>query len=465
MQRIKIAALGWTEDALTLGAMRALKSASRVLLRTGKIGAADWLRAEGVAFETLDALYEDCEDFDELNRKIADAVKAAEGAVYGVPDLRDETVRLLLRECEAECLPGVPAESALLALAQGPVVSLAAADWESFLPSAHVGCLVRELDSRQLASEVKLRLMEAYPANASVVFAGPDGGTAPIELAQLDRLREYGPRACAYVSCVEDLQGLERYDFAHLAEVVRRLRAPGGCPWDREQTHESMRANLLEEAYEVVDAIESGDVDALYDELGDVLLQVVMHAQIAREHGEFDLSDVTTAICKKLIFRHPHVFGTAAASTSDEVLVLWEAQKKKEKRQNTQAEAMRGITRALPATKRAAKVQKKAADVHFDWNSAAEALCKVREEAAEVQSALAQGQGVEEEIGDLLFSVVNVARLAKVDPELALSAATQKFIGRFAGMEAAVLHDGRRLEEMSLAEMDRYWEQEKKAER
>ena len=245
MQRIKIAALGWTEDALTLGAMRALKSASRVLLRTGKIGAADWLRAEGVAFETLDALYEDCEDFDELNRKIADAVKAAEGAVYGVPDLRDETVRLLLRECEAECLPGVPAESALLALAQGPVVSLAAADWESFLPSAHVGCLVRELDSRQLASEVKLRLMEAYPANASVVFAGPDGGTAPIELAQLDRLREYGPRACAYVSCVEDLQGLERYDFAHLAEVVRRLRAPDGCPWDREQTHESMRANLL----------------------------------------------------------------------------------------------------------------------------------------------------------------------------------------------------------------------------
>lgn len=148
MQRIKIAALGWTEDALTLGAMRALKMRQpRAAAARARLAAADWLRAEGVAFETLDALYEDCEDFDELNRKIADAVKAAEGAVYGVPDLRDETVRLLLRECEAECLPGVPAESALLALAQGPVVSLAAADWESFLPSAHVGCLVRELDS------------------------------------------------------------------------------------------------------------------------------------------------------------------------------------------------------------------------------------------------------------------------------------------------------------------------------
>lgn len=191
-------------------------------------------------------------------------------------------------------------------------------------------------------------------------------------------------------------------------------------------------------------------MDALYDELGDVLLQVVMHAQIAREHGEFDLSDVTTAICKKLIFRHPHVFGTAAASTSDEVLVLWEAQKKKEKRQNTQAEAMRGITRALPATKRAAKVQKKAADVHFDWNSAAEALCKVREEAAEVQKRAGPGPGRGR--GNRRSAVLGGERGAagQGGPGIGAQRATQKFIGRFAGMEAAVLRDGRRLEKCPL---------------
>ena len=461
MQKIRIAALGWTQEALTLGAMRALKSAHRVLLRTGKIGAADWLRAEGVPFETLDALYDACDDFDELNRRIVAAVEAAGDVVYGVPDVRDETVGLLLRACGAELLPGVPTEGALLAHAQGAAMCLAAADWEDFQPSAHVDCLVREIDSRPLASEVKLRLMEAYPAQAPVLFAAPGGAVAAIKLSQLDRMQEYGPRACAYVSRVEDIQRLERYDFAHVEEIVRRLRAPDGCPWDREQTHESMRANMLEEAYEVVDAIESGDMDALYDELGDVLMQVALHAQIAREHGEFDMSDVTTAICRKLLFRHPHVFGDASADSSDDVLALWEVQKKKEKPRDTLSEAMRGITRALPAAKRAAKVQKKAASVHFDWDSAQEALGKVAEEAAEVQEALAQGSGVEEEIGDLLFSVVNVARLAKVDPELALSGATKKFIDRFAGMEAAILRDGRRMEDMTLAEMDRYWEQEK----
>jgi tetrapyrrole methylase family protein/MazG family protein len=172
---------------------------------------------------------------------------------------------------------------------------------------------------------------------------------------------------------------------------------------DRKQTHESLATNAVEETYEVVDAIERGDAAALYDELGDLLLQVALHAEIAREHGEFTPDDVTSAICLKLIARHPHVFGDASASTSEDVLALWEQVKKKEKNLTTQAEAMRAVTRGLPQLMRAEKVQKKAAAVGFDWKDAAAALPKVAEETDEVRAALESGEGVAEEVGDLLF--------------------------------------------------------------
>ena len=462
MQKITIVALGWEEDDLTLRAIKELKSGRRVILRTQRMGAAQWLEKEGIAFETLDYLYDECEDFDELNERAAEAVLAAEEAVYGVADLRDETAKAVAEACGAKCIAGPAPEGALLVNAGEETMCAAACEWETISPSAHVDCLIREIDSRELASELKLRLMEAYPAQTKVDFLKPDGNIAHIELEDLDRMKEYSHRAAAYVSKEENIKQLERYDFMHLAEIVARLRAPDGCPWDREQTHERMRADLLEEAYEVIDAINDDDIDALYDELGDVLLQVVMHAQIGKEHGEFEISDVTTAICSKLIFRHPHVFGDLSASDSDEVLRLWEQQKKKEKKQETVAETMRTVTRALPATERARKVQKKAAMVNFDWDSALAALEKVHEEANEVAQAIRDASGVEEEIGDLFFAAVNVARLAKVDPEFALGGATKKFIDRFAKMEEMILADRGTLADMTLAEMDEYWNRVKK---
>ena len=274
---------------------------------------------------------------------------------------------------------------------------------------------------------------------------------------ELDRLSAYDHRLSLLVPAQRELTKLERYGFDELNRVIRILRAPGGCPWDRKQTHKTLRTNLVEEAYEAVDAIDREDMDALYDELGDVLLQIVLHAEIAREHGEFTIEDVTTAITHKMIFRHQHVFGSAKADTADEVLDLWQKVKKAERHQKTQAEVLRSVTRSLPALMRAEKVQKRAADVGFDWESAQAAFYKIGEEAEELSGAVKSGSGIEEEAGDLLFAVVNVLRLLKLDPEIALSRAIDKFIARFAKMEESILADGKQLAGMTLEEMDAYW--------
>ena len=205
--------------------------------------------------------------------------------------------------------------------------------------------------------------------------------------------------------------------FDALTETIWRLRQPDGCPWDREQTHASMKADLIEEAYEVLDAIDGDDPDRLADELGDLLLHVAMHACIGEEHGEFSAQDVLTCICSKMIRRHPHVFAQAQAETSEDVLRNWEAIKKDEKSLRTQTEVMRDVPRTFPALMRAAKVQKKARDVGFDWDEAREALEKVREEADEVEEVLQDPEKLAGELGDLLFAAVNVCRMKKVPPE------------------------------------------------
>ena len=252
-----------------------------------------------------------------------------------------------------------------------------------------------------------------------------------------------------------------------LMEVMHRLRAPGGCPWDVEQTHSSLRSSLIEESYEVLDAIDREDATALEEELGDLLLQVVFHAIIEEERREFNMIDVVSGIVNKLIYRHPHVFGEVKVNSADDVLVNWEALKKKEKHQDTVADTMRSVPAAFPALMRSSKIQKKAANVGFDFDNAAMALPKVHEEADEVLAAINSGdkENLAEEIGDLLFACVNVARLVKVDPELALSAATDKFMKRFISMEALILSEGKRLEGMGLTEMDSYWDRIKLSEK
>ena len=255
-----------------------------------------------------------------------------------------------------------------------------------------------------------------------------------------------------------DFQYKDSYNVQDLEEIVRILRAPGGCPWDAEQTHASIRRNFLEEAYEAVEAIDEQNPEHLKEELGDVLLQVLFHARMEQEAGRFGLDDVADGICKKLIYRHPHVFGDVAVSGTGEVLTNWEELKRKEKGQATNTDALEAVARSLPALWRAEKVQKKAKKAGFDWPDISGALDKLSEELSELKQAVAQGTNVEEELGDLLFSAVNVSRFLKADPEDALNGAIDKFIGRFRKVEAQAAAQGRSMEGMTLEELDKLWE-------
>ena len=255
--------------------------------------------------------------------------------------------------------------------------------------------------------------------------------------------------------------GKDAYGVKDLEEIVRLLRAPGGCPWDREQTHQSLRRGMLEEAYEVVEAIDQGSPEHLKEELGDVLLQVVFHADIERDAGRFDLDAVADGICKKLIYRHPHVFGDVQVSGTGEVLSNWEELKRREKGQATNTDALEAVARSLPALWRAEKVQKKAKKAGFDWPDVTGALDKLSEELEELKTAVAEQSNIQEELGDLLFAAVNVARFVHADPEEALTGASDKFIARFQKVEALARAQGRAMKEMTLGELDALWERAK----
>lgn len=256
-------------------------------------------------------------------------------------------------------------------------------------------------------------------------------------------------------------QFAEHYNINDFVKIIALLRGEGGCPWDREQTHESIRRNALEEAYEVCEAIDEGDPEHLKEELGDLLMQVLFHAQIEKEAGGFDIDDVADAACKKLIYRHPHVFGSVEVESSSEVLENWDTLKRKEKAQDTVATAMDDVAETLPALWRAEKVQKKAAKVGFDWPDVSGALEKISEETEELREAIKNQdqENIVEEIGDLIFSTVNTARFVGVDPEQAAHRACEKFIKRFKFLEQAALDEGRTLESMSLDEMEEIYQQ------
>ena len=257
---------------------------------------------------------------------------------------------------------------------------------------------------------------------------------------------------------MENLNGVAR-----LQEIVARLRAPDGCPWDREQTHSSLRALLVEECHEVIDAIERADDANLREELGDLLLHVVMHAQLAAERDAFTLAEISADICEKMIRRHPHVFGETVASDSDEVLRQWEAIKRQEK--GGSAGVLDGVAGSLPALLRAQTIQKKAARVGFDWPDAEPVFAKIEEETAEIREAVQRSDpaAIEAEIGDLLFSAVNLGRKLGVDAETALSGTIKRFSTRFRRIEETLRAEGRRLEDTPLEELDRLWEQAKGA--
>ena len=248
------------------------------------------------------------------------------------------------------------------------------------------------------------------------------------------------------------------YDCQDLREIVRILRHPGGCPWDIEQTHQSIRRNFLEETYEVAEAIDSGDMDGLREELGDVLLQVMFHASIEEDAGNFNLDNVADGVCKKLIYRHPHVFGEVSVDSTDQVLSNWEELKKKEKGQATQADAVDAVARTLPALWRAEKMKKKAAKTGFDWPDISGALDKLSEELDELKAAALKGDGDPvEELGDLLLAAVSVGRFLDTDPEMALHAACDKFSARFRKTETLSVERGLKLDELSEEALHAIW--------
>jgi len=267
--------------------------------------------------------------------------------------------------------------------------------------------------------------------------------------------------SCGKVKSMVDFENKPSYDINDLRKLMSLLRGPGGCPWDSEQTHDSIRRNLLEEAYEAAEAIDDGDMEHLLEELGDVLMQVLFHADIEEKAGGFDLDIIADATCKKLIRRHPHVFGEVRAKNGSESLVFWDDIKRKEKMQDSASEAMNSVARSLPALWRAEKIQKKAAKAGFDWPDHSGALEALRSELQELEGAILSGDGVAEELGDLIFSAVNVARFFDVDPEQALTLSSDKFVSRFEWMESAAQEQRQRLGDMSLDEMEALYQQAK----
>lgn len=260
-----------------------------------------------------------------------------------------------------------------------------------------------------------------------------------------------------------DFEIKDNYDINDFLRLVTVLRSPGGCPWDRKQTHESIKKNFIEETYEAVEAINKADSEGLKEELGDVLLQVAMHSEMESEKGSFDFNDVVNDICKKLVVRHPHVFGDAAAQSSDEALQNWDQVKLRTKGMKKQGEAMIKVPREFPALMRAQRVQEKGAKAGFDWDDINGAVDKLHEEIDELETALAAGVGkdIEEEFGDVLFSCVNVSRFIGADSEEALTASTDKFIKRYLLVEKLAADEGLDMKTASIEELDKLWNKAK----
>ncbi|MGN0542262.1 MAG: nucleoside triphosphate pyrophosphohydrolase [Acutalibacteraceae bacterium] len=260
-----------------------------------------------------------------------------------------------------------------------------------------------------------------------------------------------------------DFEFKSQYDIGDLIRIMEILRAPGGCPWDAEQTHESIKKNLIEETYEVIEAINKDDKELMCEELGDLLMQVVFHAQMEKENNVFDFSTVADGVCQKLIERHPHVFGDVSVSGVGDVLTNWDAIKRKSKGQKSTTQAMQSVPRELPALMRATKLQKKAADAGFDWSEVNGALDKLEEEIGELRRAVENNDkaNMSEELGDVLFSAVNVSRFIKSDAEEALTAANDKFLSRFTQVESIAAERGIDMRSSDISELDKLWDEAK----
>ena len=449
--------------------IKAAKESSAVVLQTSLNGAVQ----PGFDYETLDKLYEQAEDFDMLIENACDFMLRDGLLFVALGDLvHNRIAGALARRVRSAgghvrvITDGCPALGAALAegLLDGSAgVCVHTASTFTRMDDTSQVLVINEIDSALKASDLKLRLMSWYDDEYPVLLVDTRSGKCEnILLCQLDGAPSYGYYTSVVIApCA--LARKKRFTFADLLDVMARLRSRHGCPWDKEQTHESLKRYLIEEGYEVLDAIDAGDIDALADELGDVMLQVVFHARIAEQQGEFDISDVTTAICRKMIARHPHIFGDVVADTPEAVLSNWEQIKKEERGQQTQTDVLKNIPRSMPALMRSGKVQHKAAHVGFDFTEAAQAVDKLREEIDEVANAQSPDE-LADECGDLLFAAVNVVRLYGVEPETALQKATDKFIERFSLVERLAAERNVDMRTCGLDVLDSLWDEAKAAE-
>ncbi|WP_160197940.1 nucleoside triphosphate pyrophosphohydrolase [Senegalia massiliensis] len=314
-----------------------------------------------------------------------------------------------------------------------------------------------------IASEIKIHLEEIYSDNHPIEIINSffDKKKYSIPLYKLDRLDEYNYDSTIYIPKTNSNKN--SYDMNNLIEIMERLRSKDGCMWDNEQTFESLRAYLIEESYEVVDAIDRDDIDALEEELGDLLLQVVFLSQIAREEGYFNIWHVISSISNKMIYRHPHVFSDTLVNGIDDISYNWDKLKNKNKDINTITESMMSIPKEFPTLLKAYKIQKKASKVGFDWDYKEDAYKKIQEEIIELKVAIDEKviENIEDEFGDLLFAIINFGRFLNVNPETALNKTINKFISRFKYIEDTILKQGKRLEESNLEDMEKLWNEAK----
>ncbi|MEX1247935.1 MAG: nucleoside triphosphate pyrophosphohydrolase [Anaerolineales bacterium] len=465
-------------EQLTREAWDLLNSAGEIFVRTSQHPVVAAF-PQSLTVHSFDDLYESEQDIETVYQKIIARVlelgERPRGVVYGVPGhpfMAEATApEIARRAVEA----GIPVR-----VVQGlgfvePVLAAVGAD---LLPQTvivdaldlvtqhhplfppHAPALVAQLHSQFTASEVKITLMAQYPDEHGVQLvhaAGtPEETVEALPLHEIDQSQHIGDLTALYVPALGEHTAFEEFQ-----ELIAHLRAPEGCPWDREQTHLSLRRNLIEEAYEVVDAIDAEDPKAMQEEFGDLLAQVVLHAQIATEAGEFRMSDVIRGITTKLISRHPHVFGDLELNDAEEVIANWEHLKAGERKAKGEERGiLDGVAAALPALSQAETYTARAARVGFEWPNIEGVVGDVAEEIRELQAA-ESAEEREAEYGDILFALVNLSRWLKVDPEAALRAANARFKRRFAYVEAGAKKQGRQLKDMTLQEMDALWDEGK----
>jgi len=455
--------------ALTLAQQQLLTSGQPLYLQTEMHPSAQVLQALDLHAVSMDDLFESSPDFDALNGAIAARLCDAGDCVYvatgNIQNSQLPAIRELAqsRNMRVSVLPHLTAGEAAFPERE-PAFTISAHDLPEQIDPER-SYVVEEIDNPIVAGEVKLFLSEFYPDESPTLLAAIDSKGAytarEIMLCDLDRQKSYDATTILYASRTA-FEARTRHGFDDVMRIVRRLRAPNGCPWDREQTHVSLKNALVEESYELIDAIDEDDDAHICEEMGDVLLQFALHAAIAEEQSAFTARDACTELVEKLIYRHPHVFGNIRVSGSDEVLKNWDALKMSQRGQTSQTEVLKSVPKSFPALLRSRKVQKKAADVGFDWENAQQAFYKIAEETQELQTAMEQGSNIEEEMGDLLFAVVNVARLLKLEPEFLLMQATDKFIRRFEIMEKIAKARGNALKDLNFSEQDKLWDEAKK---